>query len=549
MPRPVEATSLRARLLLGLALVAAATLVAGAALARTDKSGIREGGTFRIALDAPLDSIDPALAYSLAGWALVDTTCARLLRYPDKARGLLVVPDVARAHPRVSRDGKTYTFTLRRGFRFSNGTPVRANAFAGAINRVLAPAMKSPGAPYMEEIVGADAVQAGRRASATGVVARGLTLVIRLKRPTPDFPARLTMPFFCAVPPSLPADPEGSRAFPAAGPYYVAEYRPGQRLVLRRNRFYGGTRPRHVEGFTVDLRAISTPEAIDRVDRSQVDWAAVDSPPLFDPARRLAAKYGVNRSRFFVRPGTIFRGLALNTSRPLFRNNARLRRAVNFAIDRPAFRRIASGTSIASRLTDQYLPPWMAGARDAAIYPLAGPNVRKARALAKGRTRGGKAVLYTFANPISIAHGQVLRQNLAKIGLDLDVKTFQPGALFAKLGTPGEPYDIGPAAWAPDYLDPYQYINRLLESRYIGRGNNARFDSPLDQRLMRKAASLRGSARYRAYGELDVKLARDAAPMVAVAVTNEAVLVSNRVGCVVLRPSLGLNLAAACLKR
>ena len=63
------------------------------------------------------------------------------------------------------------------------------------------------------------------------------------------------MPFFCAVPPTLPADPEGVGAFPAPGPYYVAEYRAGQRVVIRRNRFYRGTRPHHVDGFDVDLTA------------------------------------------------------------------------------------------------------------------------------------------------------------------------------------------------------------------------------------------------------------------------------------------------------
>ena len=73
----------------------------------------------------------------------------------------------------------------------------------------------------------------------------------------PDFLHRTTSTFFCAVPPTLPADPEGVRTFPAAGPYYVAEHSPGERVVLRRNPHYGGTRPHHVDGFVVDLRATS----------------------------------------------------------------------------------------------------------------------------------------------------------------------------------------------------------------------------------------------------------------------------------------------------
>jgi hypothetical protein len=82
-----------------------------------------------------------------------------------------------------------------------------------------------------------------------------------LVQPLGDFPARTTMPFFCAVPPNLPTDPEGRGAFPGSGAYYVSEYRPGQRVKIRRNRHYGGKRPHYVDGFDVDLTAgaLTTP--------------------------------------------------------------------------------------------------------------------------------------------------------------------------------------------------------------------------------------------------------------------------------------------------
>jgi hypothetical protein len=98
--------------------------------------------------------------------------------------------------------------------------------------------MSSPTAQFLREIVGADAVLAGKASHAAGVVARGHRLTVRLTRPVPDFPARTTM--LCAVPPTLPNDPEGLETIPAAGPYYVADYRPRVRVILRRNRFYGG---------------------------------------------------------------------------------------------------------------------------------------------------------------------------------------------------------------------------------------------------------------------------------------------------------------------
>jgi peptide/nickel transport system substrate-binding protein len=499
--------------------------------------GAHQSRTVRVLYrGADLDSLDPALSYSVASFYLVDPTCALLLR-PSKA-GLK--PEVAAALPRITHRGRTYTFTLRDGFRFSDGAPVRASAFANAIDRMLAPEVKSPWAAYLVDIVGAQRVLSGKAVSASGVVARGNTLVIRLARPVPDFSARTS--FLCAVPPNLPADREGIAVFAAAGPYYVADYRPNDRVLLQRNRFYGGTRPQRVDEFDVDLRASSQEEVLDQVGSGAADWGWALPQVYFDPARRLAAKYGVNKSRFFVEPGTTFRGYAFNTSRPLFRDNPQLRRAVSFAIDRSALRRVAGGP-LSSQLTDQYLPPGMPGFRDASIYPLSRPDLRRARALARGHTRDGKVVLYAPDLPNHLAFAQSIKQNLAKIGLTVRIKGIPLQAYFGRLMARG-PYDLGFATWTPDFPDPYAVLNIQLDGRFIGATNWSRFDSPNYNRLLRRASDLQGAARYRAYGNLDVRLARDAAPMVAVDYFNGAVLVSTRIGCV----KHPFDLAAVCLR-
>jgi peptide/nickel transport system substrate-binding protein len=506
----------------------------------------KAGGTFNVSfLGTILDYVDPALSYSLEGWSLLDATCARLMNYPDKAppEGLRLVPEVATGYPRISSDARTYTFTLRTGFRFSDGTPIRADAFARAINRTLAPGVSSAGAQYTRAIVGAEAVRTGKSASATGVVASGNRLVVKFTRPVSDFPAQTTMPFFCAVPPTLPADPEGVGAFPGSGPYYISEYVRGQRVVLVRNRFYRGTRPHHVDRFVVDLHARTPDEVLDRIGDGRADWGLV--PPLFyfDPAQGLAAKYGVNRSQFFVKPGLVLRGYVLNSSRPLFRNNVKLRQAVNFALDRTAIREASSG-SLAGRATDQYLPPSMPGFNDEQIYPLARPDPRKARTLSRGQTRNGKAVMYTIDVPPEVASTQIVKRNLKEIGLEVEIKRLPAQAFFSRLGR--LPFDIAPLGWAPDYIDPFQFTNVLFDGRFIGGTNSARFSSRRYNNLMRRTARLQGAPRYRAYGQLDVQLARDAAPMAAVEYSNQATLVSKRVGCIILRPTL--DLTAVCLK-
>jgi len=121
-------------------------------------------------------------------------------------------------------------------------------------------------------------------------------------------------------------------------------------------------------------------------------------------------------------------------------------------------------------------------------------------------------------------------------------------AYFGKLMIRGA-YDLGFATWTADYDDPYAVLNVQLDGRFVVSTNPSRFDSPTYNRLLRRAARLRGPARYRAYGELDVRLARDAAPMVAVDVLNDAMLVSRRLGCV-RRPFdfATSSLAGVCLK-
>ena len=540
-------------------LVAAAAVVALAAVGAdhaASGSGVSEaqsGGIFRISLAAAsgIDYMDPALASTPPGWALLDTTCARLMSYPDEAppAGFRLQPEVAADFPTVSRDGKTFTFRLRTGFRFSDGSPVRATAFARAINRVISPEMRSPGLLYVRDIVGAGKVVTGKAQTASGVVARGNTLVVRFTRPAPDFPSRTASTYFCAVPPTLPIDPEGRAAFPAAGPYYVSDYRRGERIVLQRNRFYGGTRPHHVDGFEVDLQAPSPQDMLRRVDRGEADWGHTLAGIYFDPSLGLVEKYGTNRSQLYLRPGLTLRMLAFNSARPLFRDNPRLRKAVNFALDRRAL--VLTGGPLVSRASDQYLPPILPGFRDADVYPLERPDLERAKELAQGSLRGGKAVLYVNSSPLPMALGQLVKQQLGAIGLEVEVRGIPihsaSAAYFNKLGTSGEPWDIAFGLWSPSYIDPYAYINLLFDRRFVGATNFARFSSSAYDKQMRQAARLpQGARRGSTYSALDAELARDSAPFAAVDVLNEPTLVSARVGCIVLRPVL--DLTAVCLR-
>jgi ABC-type transport system substrate-binding protein len=134
---------------LGLSLLALCTgvaLLVSAAFAGPH-GDTRRGGTLRVMFGAEPDSFDPALATGNVGsWTLLYATCAKLfntLPDPDTGRRR-IAPEVVRSFD-VSTDGRTYTFELKRTFRFHNRMPVTAQSFADAFNRNAKPQLNSPG--------------------------------------------------------------------------------------------------------------------------------------------------------------------------------------------------------------------------------------------------------------------------------------------------------------------------------------------------------------------------------------------------------------------
>jgi peptide/nickel transport system substrate-binding protein len=505
------------------------------------------GGTFRVTEPAAsIDSIDGALGFLAGDLPLFDVACASLMRVADKPlpAGFRVTPELASSFPKVSRDGKTYVFTLRKGLRFSTGAPVTAADVAYTINRFLR--IHSPYTPSFTEIVGAQAVADGSATRVSGIVASGRRLTFRLLHPVGDFLENAAS-ILCVLPARSPLQPSGvTPPVPSPAPYYISEYVPGQRIVVKRNIFYRGNRPHHVETFVFDLTVDET-QAIDDVINGASDYGWIPNLVYAGRAPELARRFGVNKKQFFVKPGSFLRMFALNTSRPLFRDNIRLRQAINFAVDRPAL--VAQFGAYAETSVDHYLPPIIPGYRKTHIYPLRAPNLARARALARRHTRGGKLVLYVPTRPAPQAQAQIVKQNLKRIGLDVQIVSFPPGVYFDKLANPKEPFDMGWVGWLITQPDPGAFLNSLFDGRTIGRPGNANwsyFNSPKWNAALERASKLTGKTQYRAYGRIDVQLARDEAPAVAYGVDDALTLVSSRTGCVIVNPYL--DLATVCLK-
>jgi YVTN family beta-propeller protein len=523
-------------------------VVAGASLAR-------QGGVAQV--DVSARAIDPAeentFTLDAAQWEYA--TCAKLLNYPDKPApaGSQLQPELARSMPILSRDGKTYNFSIRKGYRFSppSNQPVTAETIKYTIERSLSPRLKSPARFYVGDIVGEKAYEAGRARHIAGLIVRGDKLTIKLTDSARDFPTRIAMPFFCAVPMNTPIRRTEKPAIPSAGPYYIASHS-GEHMVLKRNPNYAGPRPHRLREI-VFTGGFSPQRSIARVVAGQTDY--LPRPVSTD---KLNSRYGLHspaaqkgHQQLFINPLLEVDALVLNTSRPLFAS-ARLRRAVSYAIDRRALARYGAinfgSGPLSATATDQYLPPGMPAFDDLSIYPLQ-PDVAKARQLVASAQR--KAVLYTCNFAPCPEQAQVVRENLAAIAITVEIRRFQVDELFIREGKRNEPFDIGLMTWGVDYPDPFDVLNLQFDGAFIGEpqgGNAAHFDEPVYNHRLRAAASLSGIPRYREYARLDEDLARDAAPLVAYANDTRVDFFSARIGCQTYHPVYGIDLAALCMR-
>jgi ABC-type oligopeptide transport system substrate-binding subunit len=501
---------------------------------------------FQFDLAVDIDYVDPALAYVVATWQIEYATCSRLVNFPDASApaGSVLQPEVAAGLPTVSPDGLTYTFTLRDDYYFSppSNEQVTAAHFKHAIDRLLHPSMNSPAQPFISDFV--------------GVVASGNRLTITLNQPSADLLSRLTTPFFCPLPTSLPIDPDGIDApVPSAGPYYIAGWTRTQEIVIRENPNYAGSRPHHFDEihYTIGFPLETIRQ---RIETGEADLG--DLPPAAHEELGRLHGPGAVPQRYFVYPAPTVLYLAMNHDRPLFgdpapRGNVNLKKAINYAIDREAL--MAQRGAHAGTTTDQHLPPGIPGFRDVPIYP-SRPNLVEARRLAgcTGDTpetcppRTG--VLYCSNRAPATQQCQIVRANLLAIGLDMQIMVFPRAEQITRAGTRGEPFDMTLEGWHADYLDPFDFLF-LLDGSRLRPSNNvnvAYFNDPVYNGRIQAANQLQGDARPNAFGELDVDIAQNAAPWAPYGVPNDRHFFSERIGCRAYVPAFGLSLGALCLR-
>jgi ABC-type transport system substrate-binding protein len=523
------------------------------------------GSELRVSMPLGFLGADPSTAPGPLNEQFFYATCANLLNYPDTAGpdGTVLEPEIAAAMPAVSRDGRTYTFRIRPGYRFSPPSPdrpaalrrrrdavpetVTAETFRHTIERALSPKLgpNAPAAPFAADIVGVAAYRGGKAPHISGIVARGDSLSIRLIRPAGDFLTRISMHFFCPVPVREPVVPSGlTGAIPSAGPYYMASIA-GNRTVLRRNPNYTGGRPRRVDRI-VYVQGTPTPRAVSQVAAGDVNYLPTDFDPysLLAPGRALDRRYGPTSpaakrgaQRYFLQPGPWVEMIVFNTRRPLFRDLA-LRRAVNYALDRPALAAVWGDPP-----ADRYIPPAVPGYRPGHIYPIDGPDLAVARRLVGERRR--RAILYFCGRPANRRTAQIVRANLSRIGMDVSI-------------TSSQDCDVGRAARADLLLggfgsperDPAPFLRDALAGDAFGLPlGPGPWRNPGFRQRLEQAGTRSGKPRFDEYARLETELLRDGVPFAVYASWVHGDYFSANVGCKIFQAAHRfVDLGALCVR-
>jgi DNA-binding SARP family transcriptional activator/ABC-type transport system substrate-binding protein len=509
-----------------------------------------------------LSGDEPALNVDPGAYQIEFATCAKLLNYPDKPppEGLRLAPEIAAAMPTLSRDGRTYTFRVRPGYRFSppSNQAVTAETFRHSIERALSPRLARnpigqvpPGPLAIDDIEGERAFRDGAARHISGLRAHGNTLSITLVRPSPDFLHRLALPFFCPVPDETPFVAGAARATKtgddgripfggpySAGPYYIADHdSDAGYVVLKRNPNYHGPRPQSLDAIAI-REGVDATAALNLVQRRDWDGITSLSDPLLEPGRSVDQRWGAHGAaarsgdrRYFTTPEARTRFIALDSSRGVFADPD-VRRAAALALDRTAL-----AATWGALPTDQLLSAALPAFRDRRLYPLHA-SLAKARALAGGPTgRATMAIPPRCDRCRDTAH--LVRRDLSAIGIDVTIRTV---ADLDRALRRGARFDLVDSETELLYPDSATFLAQAI--RGIPR---AWVQSQVRNRVDR-VARLNGADRQTAATALADRLTARYVNVVAYGTHQTSQFIDPRIGCRVFTPAAyGLDLAALCL--
>lgn len=484
----------------------------GAVQART--SGAARG-TIIIDFQNDFSSLDTGRCYDTQCYPFMHAMYNQLVTYDSRrGNGDTLIPDAAAAMPKVSGNRKIYTFRLRRDVRFWNGKLATSSDWVYSFERIIDPTTQAGAASFWMNITGADAYAKGKAKHVSGIRALGKWgLRIALRKPDASFLNVLAMPFGSVVDQAQIRKYGKSYASlhpMGTGPYMFKQHVLGQRLILVRNPRYFRKGVGRVAAIDAEIgKSVNT--SFLRIQRGQADLNG-DNPPI-PPAEFLSVindpKWKPQLTRQ-VQVATWY--ISMNTLIKPF-TNVLVRRAVNYAINKPLLVRLINGRAV---VTNTFLPPSMPGHGTFNLYPY---NPAKGRQLLKkaGYPRGFSTTFYSDNISDDPRIAQAIIPMLAAIGIKANLKVVDGNTWQRLVGTKGK-VPITWSQWYMDFPDPNDFFEPIQScaSAVPGTFNESWYCDPkLDRFAQRLKSMPNGPKRLGLYPKLDRMMMADA-PVVPV---------------------------------
>ncbi len=426
-----------------------------------------EGGAVNVTMTSFPDYLDPQLSYTLEGWEVLYPTYTPLLTYAHKAgdAGTEVVPGLAKELPEISSDGLTYKLNLRKGMKYSDGTPIKASDFASTIQRLFD--VDSGGSVFYDGITGAKDYADGKADSISGITTDDATgaITISLDEPNGSFPQVLALMFAAPVPPSTPDKDQTNTPPPSSGPYMIENVDAPHTAEMVRNPQFktiqdagaSDVADGHVDKISITQNKSNTAQ-VTGIIQNKIDFMV--DPPDADRLPEVKAKYS---DRFRLEDSINTYYFWMNTQTAPF-NDLKVRQAINYAIDPEALNRVFGG-----RLhpTQQILPPGMPGYEEYKPYP--GPDVEKAKALLAEANPSDKDItVWTDDEPDRKRIGEYYQDLLTQLGFNAKLKIIAGDVYFTTIGNASTPdLDTGFSDWFQDFPHPDDFFRPLLNGANV----------------------------------------------------------------------------------
>jgi peptide/nickel transport system substrate-binding protein len=437
----------------------------------TSTSAGGKGGTLvTVANAAPSGSPDPQVNYTLQEWQLLILSHDGLIAFKRLGGkpGTAKVPDLAESIPKPTNGGKTWTFTLRKGIKFSDGSTLDGADVKATFERLFKIGNSPNAGTWYNVIQGADAcIKTPKTCDLSkGVVVDGDQVTFHLTTADPEFLDKLAVPFAFILPSSTPAKNVNIPP-PGTGPYKWVQYAPNKQLKLVRNTFFKewskDAQPEGNPDVIVQKFGFTPESQVTAVENNTADWM-FDQPPA-DRLSELSTKYA---DRVHVNPLTAVWYFAFNTRIPPF-NNLKARQGVNYATDRNALVKIYGGPKLAVA-TCQILPPNFPGYKPYCPYTSGsatdkwtGPDMAKAQQLINASgTKGAAVKVNTTTNTVDRDLGLYFVGLLNKLGYKATLQALSPDIQYPYAQNSSNKPQFAFSSWYQDYPAASDFLNILL---------------------------------------------------------------------------------------